>query len=931
MFSGCILLESLNLFNFNTIKVKDMANAFAGCSSLKSINLSSFNTINVENMNSMFSGCILLESLNLFSFNVIKVKDMSNMFSGCSSLKSINLSNFFTDNLENMNSMFAQCISIESIILFNFNTLKVKDMAKIFEGCRALKSIDLSNFVTKNTENMNSMFSQCTALESLNLSNFDTTVVQSMDYMFYNCSSLSILDISNFNFLQSSIEQIFFGLINLSYINLYNVKDNKKKIVACTLNTDTNIEKIFYVCQQEYLITNTKSLDCCDYYDNEAHCDFNKTTNNNNIAISKEIMNGYNNILLEIEDKNYQVIQTENMVLQFSTVNDQLTNTSNMVSSIDLGECEDKLREQEGLNETEEFLMIKLDIKNKTTNATLVQYEIFNPRNFSKVSLDVCKNITIKITVPVILAQTQLSLISNVEGYGYNVFDINDDFYNDVCSLYTAENGADMVLSSRKNRIYDSVKEINLCQEGCQFSKFDTNTSKAECNCNVQTNETETDVSKLSFGKSEFFDNFYSTLFNSNFRVIKCANLMFSLKGMKSNYGFYVMTFLLVSFIAFIIVHLIVGQTRIINIINNILKSKGISENNDNNKNNDNNQAENKEPETENKIKREIDIRNNMDRPETKDDLNADIKIEDLQAPVRRRNQKIYKPKKTQFETKKDIVIYNTTDEINDKIEEKENKKEEDKNAEKVTQKASNDKKEDAIEQYKDLTDEEKNELDYEVAIIVDKRTFWQYYISLLKREHLIIFTFITADDYNLRQIKILLFIVSFALFFAINAFFFGDDTMDKIYEDNGIFKILFQLPQILYSSVISSAIDMILHKLSISEEQILEMKKEKDIEKCKQKANKVKNTLKLKLIIFLVLSSILMLFFWYFISCFCAVYGNTQHILIEDTFISFGTSMLYPFGLKIVPTIFRIPALRAPKRDRKYLYKISLLLNKFL
>ena len=154
---------------------------------------------------------------------------------------------------------------------------------------------------------------------------------------------------------------------------------------------------------------------------------------------------------------------------------------------------------------------------------------------------------------------------------------------------------------------------------------------------------------------------------------------------------------------------------------------------------------------------------------------------------------------------------------------------------------------------------------------------------------------------------------------------------MNNIYEDNGIFNFIFQLPQIIYSSLITSVLNIILQKLAISEKQILEMKKEKDIEKCKQKANKVKNTLKLKLIIFLVLSSILMLFFWYFISCFCAVYGNTQHILIEDTFISFGTSMLYPFGLKIVPTIFRIPALRAPKRDRKYLYKISLLLNKFL
>ena len=354
------------------------------------------------------------------------------------------------------------------------------------------------------------------------------------------------------------------------------------------------------------------------------------------------------------------------------------------------------------------------------------------------------------------------------------------------------------------------------------------------------------------------------------------------------------------------------------------MKSKGINDNN-------NNQTENEKPATEKEIKREIDIHNNTDRPETKDDLNADIKIEDLQAPVRRRNNtNLYKPKKVPIENKKDIGIYNTTDDINNKIEEKEIKKE-DKN-EKVTQKNNNDTSEDTIkEQYRDLTDEEKNELDYEVAIIVDKRTFWQFYISLLKRGHLLIFTFITSDDYNLRQIKILLFIVSFALFFAINAFFFGDDTMDQIYEDNGIFNFLFQLPQILYSSIISSLIDTILHKLTISEEEILDMKKEKDLEKFKQKANKIKNCLKLKLIIFLAFSSILMLFFWYFISCFCAVYGNTQHILVEDTFISFGTSMIYPFGFKILPTIFRIPALRAPKRDRKYLYKISLLLNKFL
>ena len=152
------------------------------------------------------------------------------------------------------------------------------------------------------------MFSGCISLESLNLSNFDTSAVKSMDYMFYNCSSLSILDISNFNLLQSTINQIFFGLINLSYINIYNIKDNNK-IITSTLNTDTKREKIFYVCQQEFLITNIKSLECCNYYENEAHCDFN---NSDNKTITNEIMDAYNNILLTLEENDYKVIKTEN-------------------------------------------------------------------------------------------------------------------------------------------------------------------------------------------------------------------------------------------------------------------------------------------------------------------------------------------------------------------------------------------------------------------------------------------------------------------------------------------------------------------------------------------------------------------------------------------------------------------------------------------
>jgi len=138
------------------------------------------------------------------------------------------------------------------------------------------------------------------------------------------------------------------------------------------------------------------------------------------------------------------------------------------------------------------------------------------------------------------------------------------------------------------------------------------------------------------------------------------------------------------------------------------------------------------------------------------------------------------------------------------------------------------------------LNDDELTDLDYEEAIIADKRTYWQLYFSLLKKDQLILFTFFRQEDYNLTQIKIILFIISFAFFFAVNGFFFTDETMNKIYQDNGTFNIIFQIPQILYSSIITTIISMILQKLSISEDQILEMKKEKDLDKSKQQANKI-------------------------------------------------------------------------------------------
>ena len=150
---------------------------------------------------------------------------------------------------------------------------------------------------------------------------------------------------------------------------------------------------------------------------------------------------------------------------------------------------------------------------------------------------------------------------------------------------------------------------------------------------------------------------------------------------------------------------------------------------------------------------------------------------------------------------------------------------------------------------------------------------------------------------------------------------------MHKVYEDKGTVDILYHIPQILYSTVVSAFINIILKTLSLSEKNIIEIKEQNDITKAREKSKKVESCIKLKFILFFILSIVFMLFFWYFISCFCAVYTNTQIILTKDTLISFGLSMFYPFGLNLFPGFFRIPALRSKNKDKPIMYKISLII----
>ena len=82
---------------------------------------------------------------------------------------------------------------------------------------------------------------------------------------------------------------------------------------------------------------------------------------------------------------------------------------------------------------------------------------------------------------------------------------------------------------------------ISMCQEGCKFESYNKTTRKANCDCDVQSESTQTDMTKINFDKDNIGTSFVSTLTNSNFMVLKCYKLVLNLKNLLMSYLFHLL------------------------------------------------------------------------------------------------------------------------------------------------------------------------------------------------------------------------------------------------------------------------------------------------------------------------------------------------------------------------------------------------------
>jgi len=763
-------------------------------------------------------------------------------------------------------------------------------MQTMFYNCYKLTSLNLSNFNTKNIDIMDSMFSGCKNLGYINFYNYSENSLNSIKNIFFELPD-------NLNFcMDDSNEESKTQIINELSTLKCPIKDcsnewdkkkfriifNTKECIESCLNDEVNIYEYKYFCYDQcpkgthslkinkyiceenppkcikkYPFINVKDGSCsknCDSYNFFNNiCTLNEEIpyikGNFIYIIEKDIKDGLMDTLLEqvIKDEKKELIIKVNDTLYHitSSCNQNINNSS----LIKLGDCENILKEKYRITKSQALIIFKIEKKIKEMLIPLIEYEIFDPITKQKLDLKYCEKTNITIHIPVNINESILFK-----------YDPNNSYYNNICYIYTNDNGIYTTIYDRKEEYKNN--KLFICPINCIYYKYDSDNKVVICQCNIQNGINQFSVNN----KDELIDNLINNKSILNLKVIKCFKLVFTKEGFLNNFVNHIILLIIFFYIVSVIYFFLKGYNIIFGQIEEIIMLRNL----------------------ENDIK--------INPKKDKELMENSTSIISSSKKSFNKNNPIFK---LDIEKKENLDNY-SKDILNNKI------------------KNRNDKME--IEKYKSYNDYELNTISFEEALAFDKRAFFQFYFSLIKLKHILIFTFNNKKDYNPYIIKICILFFMFAFLIFANALFFNDYIMHEIYI-NKKYSLSYFFPKIIYAVIVYSIINDIIKIISLSQKNILEIKHEQNKSNLNVKVVNVVKCLNIKFICFFIFSFIFLFLFWFYLSSFCAVYKKIQIYLFLNVLISFLLLLIFPFIACLFPCFFRIPSLRNPG---KYLYKIS-------
>ena len=588
---------------------------------------------------------------------------------------------------------------------------------------------------------------------------------------------------------------------------------------------------------------------CYLYSDSFLNVNYNDLESNNFISFIKRYIIGF-------EDTDFHVdfYQSQNYTITIYKEIYCLKELEMNTTIIDFGECYEKIQKNYKLEGKNLIILISDFFNDKQLINTLFYF--FNPETGEKLSIDeICSEEKFIIEKSLnYYPEINIEQAKFFEDQNINIFNSSDVFYNDLCIYFESPNGKDVPLKERLLIFYPNV---SLCDDNCVNAGVNLTSMKAICECTLKELLDEAEAATKLVGL-----DFVDVIDSLSLDVVKCYKTLFQLKYFIRCYG------------GFISIFLIIGQTICVIIVSQLSMYKirkttfSIVEKYSNQLSSQN--ALKYPPKKRVKTSKNLDSINfNLNSNSLSDSKNKNTQISLKNTSKSRKNIILEKKEKTttSFPIKnKNFIkkLNNSKLPLNGEI------------------------------NLKEYLITSMDDLDYDDLIVRDKRSFWKMFFDKLIVNQKIIDLFANNNWIIPKSIKVIFLIVMIDLYFLVNALFYNEDYIIDLYysdEEETFFSFIPRsLNRIMYTSLASSVLDFIISLLFPTENKIKKIliRKKNNIKEMKNKVLVTMENIINNYWIFIVISYLLTIYSWYYISCFNNVYPYLKIEWIKSSIFIF-------------------------------------------
>ena len=642
-------------------------------------------------------------------------------------------------------------------------------------------------------------------------------------------------------------------------------------------------------------------------------------------------------------DKHISLFNNEVYSIMLYRSTECITELELSMPEIDFGSC--YLKVQGKYNISNSLLVAIIDKKSNKKNNPITSYSFYNPTTGEKLDSEtVCKEevIIVKENIKAILndSVSDMKSILFLTEQNINVFNLSSEFYTDLCYHFESPNNKDVALNDRLLVYYPN---ITLCDSGCQNTGVNLTAMTAICECKYkEMTEEEMEESILIY---EFAINeVYNILNQINLSVMACYKDIFDYNYfIKCTGGLILLCLIFIQLVNCIIYYMISFfsvKKYIYNITDNYLLYLNKSPlykpiiNNINQEDKDKDKDKDKEKEKEKENKKSS---NNKNFPPKKNPSGEDAGIDIYHNNKKLNNSKIKKINnhkkvlKTQdgFEDKNNSKIIlcgqklftkkkrakSNSNITNIKLEKSlvSFKSHEKTNTNPLTNNPNflnkNNKNPSFYDQYLST---HINEMRFNEALVNDKRLFFDYLWDKLKRKQSFLELLLVDDPIKPKTLKVLLLILDIEVCFVINAMFINEEYVSKLFrstEEENFFSFLPRsINRFIYSIIASLLVSYMIGCIFIEERRLKSIFRyeHNNVYAIKYEINSVMKEMKWRYNIFIIITAVISLFSWYYISCFNNIYPHMKVEWIKSSvFIILLVHIIYII-VTLVETLLR-------------------------